>query len=70
MKLPAGLEKNFARFDALSMRERALVAGAALVALIMIWTLAVFDPLTKKERYPQQRNHDVCRKRLPRPRSR
>lgn len=51
MKLPASLEKNFAKFDSLSLRERALVAGAALIALIMIWTLASFDPLAKKERY-------------------
>lgn len=51
MKLPANLEKNFAKFVSLSLRERALVAGAALIALVMIWTLAAFDPLAKKERY-------------------
>ena len=51
MKLPAGLEKSLAKFDALSMRERALTAGAALIALVMIWTIAVFDPMTKKERF-------------------
>ncbi len=51
MKLPTGLQKNLARFDNLSIRERALVAGAALVALIMIWTLAVSDPMTKKRNY-------------------
>jgi MSHA biogenesis protein MshJ len=51
MKLPAGIEKNFAKFDALSIRERALVAGAALIAVVMIWTLAAFDPITKKERF-------------------
>lgn len=51
MKLPAALEKPFAKFDQLSLRERALTAGAVLVALIMIWTMAVFDPLSKKENY-------------------
>lgn len=51
MKLPAALEKNLAQFDRLSIRERALVAGAALIALTMLWTMAIFDPMTKKERY-------------------
>jgi MSHA biogenesis protein MshJ len=51
MRLPAGLEKNLSKFDNLSLRERALVAGAVLVALIMIWTMSVFDPMTKKQRY-------------------
>lgn len=51
MKLPTGLQQSLAKFDNLSIRERALVAGASLVALIMIWTLAVFDPMTKKRTY-------------------
>jgi len=51
MKLPAAIEKNLAKFDRLSVRERALVAGAVLIALVMTWTLALFDPLTKKERF-------------------
>ena len=51
MKLPAAVEKNLAKFDRLSVRERALVAGAALIALVMTWTLAIFDPLTRKESY-------------------
>jgi MSHA biogenesis protein MshJ len=51
MKLPNGLQKSLARFDNLSIRERALVAGASLVAMIMIWTLAVSDPMTKKRNY-------------------
>jgi MSHA biogenesis protein MshJ len=50
MKLPAALEKSFARFDQMSTRERALVAGAALVAVLMIWTIAVMDPMTAKTR--------------------
>ncbi len=48
MKLPAGLEKPFAKFNRMSMRERALVGGASLVALIMIWTIAIMDPMTAK----------------------
>ena len=51
MKLPAGLEKSLAKFDRLSVRERALVAGAVLIALVMTWTLAIFDPLTRKENF-------------------
>jgi MSHA biogenesis protein MshJ len=50
MKLPAGLEKGLAQFDRLSLRERALVTGASLIAVIMIWTIAVFDPMSKKQR--------------------
>lgn len=51
MKLPAGVEKSLAQFDRLSVRERALLAAAALVAVVMTWTVAVFDPMTAKERY-------------------
>jgi MSHA biogenesis protein MshJ len=50
MKLPAGLEKIFARYDAMSLRERVLTAGALLTALGMIWTLAVLDPIAGKHR--------------------
>jgi MSHA biogenesis protein MshJ len=48
MKLPAALEKPLARFDAMSIRERALIAGAALTAVLMTWTIAVMDPMTAK----------------------
>jgi MSHA biogenesis protein MshJ len=48
MKLPAGLEKIAARFDTLSIRERVLTASAALAALLMIWTIAVLDPIAGK----------------------
>jgi MSHA biogenesis protein MshJ len=48
MKLPASLEKSFAQFNRMSTRERALMAGAALVAVLMTWTIAVMDPMTAK----------------------
>ena len=51
MKLPPALRKSFARFDALSIRERALVAFALLAALIMIWTIAVLDPISARQRH-------------------
>jgi len=50
MKLPAAFEKAASRFDALSMRERVLVLGATFTALVMIWMLAILDPLTAKQR--------------------
>ncbi len=48
MKLGATLETWGARFDALSMRERVLSACAVLVALFMIWTLIVLDPMSAR----------------------
>jgi len=51
MKLPAALQRNFAKFDNLSLRERALVSAAVLIALVMIWTVAVFDRISAKERF-------------------
>jgi MSHA biogenesis protein MshJ len=51
MKLPAALEKNFAKFNNLTLRERALVSAAVLVALVMIWTVAIFDRISAKERF-------------------
>ena len=50
MNLPPAVEKLTARFDAMSIRERVLVAGALLAALLMMWMLAVLDPITAKER--------------------
>lgn len=50
MRLPAQVEKLASRFDAMSMRERALVLGASFAALVMIWTLAILDPLAAKRR--------------------
>lgn len=51
MTLPPALRKGFARFDALSMRERALVSSAVLAALVMTWTIAVFDPINARQRH-------------------
>lgn len=48
MKLPPYLEKAFARFDALTLRERALTAGAILAAVLMTWTIAILDPISGK----------------------
>lgn len=50
MKLPAAIEKHAAKLDAMSVRERVLVAGAAAVAIVMIWTIAIFDPISAKQR--------------------
>src|SRR5262245_38349011 len=46
MKLPVSLQKTAARYNQLSLRERALVSGALFIAVVMIWTLAFFDPAT------------------------
>jgi len=51
MKLPAGLEKAFAQFDNLTLRERALMGGAALIVVIMVWTLGVFDRMSAKQSF-------------------
>lgn len=51
MKLPAAIETGTAQFDRLSLRERALLVGAVLVALLTIWTMACFNPLASKERF-------------------
>jgi MSHA biogenesis protein MshJ len=48
MKLPPSLEKMFARFDAMSLRERMLTAGAILAAVVMTWTIAILDPISGK----------------------
>ncbi|HEY8539995.1 MAG TPA: hypothetical protein VIL28_14090 [Steroidobacteraceae bacterium] len=50
MKMPAALEKLGSRFDALSPRERVLVAVALLVAIAMLWTLSISDPLASRRR--------------------
>ncbi len=50
MKLPAAIEKHAAKLDAMSVRERVLVAGAVAVAIVMIWTIAIFDPISAKQR--------------------
>lgn len=50
MNIPPAIEKMAAYFDAMSVRERLLVAACGLVGIGMIWMLAVLDPLTAKER--------------------
>lgn len=50
MKLPASIEKLTARFDSMSMRERVLVLGASFAAIAMLWTLAILDPISSKQR--------------------
>jgi MSHA biogenesis protein MshJ len=50
MKLPASVEKYAAKLDAMSARERVLVGAASAVAIGMIWTIAIFDPITAKQR--------------------
>jgi MSHA biogenesis protein MshJ len=50
MNLPPAIEQLTARFDAMSLRERALVASALLAAIVMIWMLAILDPISGKER--------------------
>jgi MSHA biogenesis protein MshJ len=50
MNLPPALEQLTARFDAMSLRERVLIALALLAAIVMLWTVAVFDALAGKQR--------------------
>ena len=48
MKLPPYMEKAAARFDRMTLRERSLVTGAILVAVLMIWILSFMDPITAR----------------------
>jgi MSHA biogenesis protein MshJ len=50
MKMPLAVAQAAARFDRLSVRERILVASATLVALVIGWTIVVFDPTSAQER--------------------
>lgn len=59
MKLPANIEKRFAQFDNLSVRERALVATAALIALLMIWSVAVSDRMSAKQSFLRSEIDDI-----------
>jgi MSHA biogenesis protein MshJ len=45
MKLPAGLINLNSRFNAMSLRERALIAAAALAILILAWDQLLMSPL-------------------------
>lgn len=49
MKLPAGMEAAMSRFDRLSLRERGLVAMAMLASVVMLWTVAMWDPITARQ---------------------
>ena len=50
MKMPVALARLLARFDALSMRERALVAGASLIGMVLLWFALVLDPMSAQQR--------------------
>jgi MSHA biogenesis protein MshJ len=50
VRLPPAIERHAARFDRLSVRERVMVAAATTVALVMGWTVVVFDPAAARER--------------------
>jgi MSHA biogenesis protein MshJ len=49
MKLPDAVAGILARFEGMSIRERMLVAGASLAAIVMIWMVAFLDPMTAKQ---------------------
>lgn len=48
MKLPPSIQKAAARFDNMTLRERSLVTGAALVAVLMVWMLSFMDPMSSR----------------------
>jgi MSHA biogenesis protein MshJ len=50
MKIPVPIARLLARFDALSLRERALVAGASLIGMVLLWFAVVFDPSAARQR--------------------
>jgi MSHA biogenesis protein MshJ len=50
MQLPVPIARMLARFDALSLRERALVGGACLIGMVLLWSATVFDPTSARER--------------------
>ena len=50
MKIPVPLARLLTRFDALSMRERALVASALLVGMVLFWFAVVYDPASAQQR--------------------
>lgn len=49
MKLPAGLEAAMSRFDRMSVRERALVGVAVLASVVMLWMVAMWDPISARQ---------------------
>lgn len=50
MKMPPAVAGMLARFDAMAVRARVLVAGASLIGVLMLWTVAFLDPTTEKQR--------------------
>ena len=50
MKLPVPVARMLARFDALSLRERALVGSACLIGMVLLWFATVFDPVSTRQR--------------------
>jgi MSHA biogenesis protein MshJ len=50
LKMPAALGGAASKFDRLSLRERALLFGAALAVVITAWNATLMDTLTIKER--------------------
>lgn len=50
MKMPPSVEKAAARFDNMTVRERALVTAAALAGVLMIWMLSFMDPINGKRK--------------------
>jgi len=51
MKLDsAALHQYATRFDAMSLRERILLSGAALAVLLLLWNLVLMTPLDAKQK--------------------
>lgn len=50
MKLPENWRRAAVRFNQMSVRERLLIAVATLGVLVMLWTVAIMDPLHARER--------------------
>jgi MSHA biogenesis protein MshJ len=48
MRLPAAVENAAARFDRMTLRERALLAVAALAVVVMGWTVSLWDPIAAR----------------------
>ena len=48
LTLPAALQSAMVRFDAMSLRERALIAMALLASLLVIWDTVLMQPLNTR----------------------
>lgn len=48
LALPAALQSAMVRFDAMSLRERALIAMALLASLLVIWDTLLMQPLNAR----------------------